>query len=88
MKNSTALTPVQIDNLNRLCRMIKSDKTIRKWFHSLESLPSNLRANAIMQITTEMRRNEEEPSLIAAVCCISDTVVYNTAVEAVRELEN
>ena len=61
---------------------------MRKWFHSLEGLPCNLRSNAIMQITTEMRHNEEDPSLIAAVCCISDTAAYRAAVETVRELEN
>ncbi len=87
MQPPSPLTPVQVDSLNRLCRIIKADKSMRKWFHSLENLPSNLRANAIMQITTEMRQNEEDPALIGAVCCISDTDVYNAAVSAVRELE-
>lgn len=88
MQPSPPLTSVQAESLHRLCRIIKSDKVMRKWFHSLENLPSNLRANAIMQITTEMRHNEEDPSLIGAVCCISDTDVYNAAVSAVRELES
>lgn len=88
MHNSPQLTSVQATALNRLCRIIKSDKTMRKWFHSLENLPCNLRANAIMQITTEMRHNDEDPELIGAVCCISDTDVYNAAIAAVRELES
>ena len=88
MKPSSPLTSIQLDSLNRLCRIIQSDSSMRKWFHSLEALPCNLRANAIMQITTEMRHNDEDPSLIAAVCCISDTDAYRAAVAAVRELES
>ena len=87
MKPLSPLTSAQLHSLNLLCRIIKSDRSMRKWFHSLEALPFNLRANAIMQITTEMRHNEEDPGLIAALCCISDTEVYKAAVESVRELE-
>jgi hypothetical protein len=42
--------------------------------------------NAIMQITTDMRRNGEDTDLIGAVCALSDKDVYAAAVDAVAEL--
>ena len=79
------LTPYQLDKLNILIRSINSDKTIKKWFESLKDLPSNLRTNAIMQITSDMRRNQEDMDIISAVCTLSDTEVYNVVVEALTD---
>ena len=80
------LTPVQIRSLDLLCRSVSSDRALRRWFASLQTLPSNLRMNAIMQITTDMRRNEEDTHLIGAVCSLSDKDVYAAAVEAIGEI--
>jgi hypothetical protein len=44
--------------------------------------------NAIMQITTDMRRNDEDTHLIGALCSLSDKDVYAAAVEAVGELQD
>jgi len=79
------LTPYQLDKINTLIRVINSDKSIKKWFESLKDLPSNLRMNAIMQITTDMRRNEEDMEIISAVCTLCDTEIYNVAIEALKD---
>jgi len=86
MSNPSKLTPVQVKSLNLLCRTLASDKSLRRWFASLETLPSNLRANAIMQISSEMRRNDEDLSIIGAICSLSDSDVYEAAKEAVADL--
>jgi hypothetical protein len=86
MSLRSPLTPVQIRSLDLLCRSLASDRTLRRWFASLQTLPSNLRMNAIMQITTEMRRNAEDNNLIGAICCLSDKDVYSAAVEAIAEI--
>ena len=86
MSLRTPLTPYQLKSLDLLCRSLASDKTLRRWFTSLETLPSNLRSNAIMQITSEMRHNDEDPTVIGALCSLSDSDVYAAAVEAVKEL--
>jgi hypothetical protein len=56
---------------------------LRRWFDSLARLPANLRSNAIIQITTDMRRGEEDPQLIGALCCLSDPAVYEAAATAI-----
>jgi len=84
----TPLTPVQLHSLELLCRTLASDDTLHRWFKSLEKLPFNLRMNAIMQITTDMRHNDEDPELLGAICCLSDTEVYTVAVQAVGELDS
>ena len=84
--NST-LTSYQIDKLNTLIRVISSDKSIKKWFNSLKDLPCNLRTNAVMQITTDMRRNEEDIDIISAVCTLCSTDTYNAAVEVIKALD-
>ena len=86
MPHRSTLTPYQLKNLDLLCRSLASDKSLRKWFNSMETLPSNLRANAIMQITSEMRRNDEDPTVIGALCSLSDSDVYSAAVKAVGAL--
>jgi hypothetical protein len=88
MSLRTPLTPVQVHSLELLCRTLASDDTLHRWFTSLEKLPFNLRMNAIMQITTDMRHNGEDPDLVGAICCLSDTEVYTVAVQAVGELDS
>ena len=80
------LSSVQLESLQLLCRTLASEKSLRRWFHSLAKLPANLRSNAIIQITTDMRRGEEDPELIGALCCLSDPAVYQAAADAVSSL--
>jgi hypothetical protein len=77
------LSSVQQEALQLLCRTLASEKSLRRWFDSLAKLPSNLRSNAIIQITTDMRRGEEDPGLIGALCCLSDPAVYEAAAAAI-----
>ena len=80
------LSSVQLESLQLLCRTLASEKSLRRWFHSLAKLPANLRSNAIIQITTDMRRGEEDPELIGALCCLPDPAVYQAAADAVSSL--
>jgi hypothetical protein len=86
MASPPPLTNVQLEALQLLCRTLASEKSLLRWFHALEKLPSNLRSNAIIQITGEMRRGDEDPDLIGAICCLSDPAVYQAASTAVRQL--
>jgi hypothetical protein len=81
------LTPYQLDKLSLLIRAINSDKKIKKWFKTLKDLTSNLRMNAIMQITTEMRHQSEDNDLIGAICILCDGEVYNAAIEALESFD-
>ncbi|MEI6871309.1 MAG: hypothetical protein WCL08_03415 [Verrucomicrobiota bacterium] len=86
MSQLPKLTSHQLQSLNLFCRAVSSSKSLRKWFNSLGTLSSNLRMNAIMQITTEMRREQEDLSLIGAICSLSDHDVYAAAKKAVDGL--
>ena len=77
------LSGVQLEALQLLCLTLASEKSLRRWFDSLARLPANLRSNAIIQITTDMRRGEEDPQLIGALCCLSDPAVYEAAATAI-----
>lgn len=79
------MTPYQLEKMYVLIRAIGSDKNLKIWFDKLKDLPCNLRTNAIMQITTDMRHNEEDMDIIGALCTLCDTDIYNTAVEALTE---
>ena len=80
------LTPYQLKQLNLLCRTVASEKPLLRWFDGLAVLPANLRSNAIIQITSEMRRNSEDSDVIGAVCSLSDRDVYAAAVEAIAKI--
>jgi hypothetical protein len=80
------LSRVQLESLQLLCRALASEKSLLNWFHALAKLPLNLRSNAIIQLTRDMRRGDEDPELIGAICCLSDPAVYQAAVSAVAEI--
>lgn len=80
------LSSVQLEALQLLCRALASEKALLRWFRALAKLPLNLRSNAIIQLTSDMRRGDEDPELIGAICCLSDPTVYQAAVAAVGEI--
>lgn len=84
-KTKCALTPYELEKMYTLLRVISSDKNIKSWFKSLEGLPCNLRTNAVMQITTNMRHNDEDMDIISALSTLCNTDIYNTVIEALRE---
>ena len=87
MPTPSPLTPIQVESLQLLCRSVASDRNLRRWFDSLANLPVNLRLNAIIQLTNEMRRDEEDPDLIAAVCRLSDGDVCAALQQALAEID-
>jgi hypothetical protein len=73
--------------LEHLTSAIASDETLRAWFLKLEDLSSNLRTNAILQITTEMRHGDEDPDLIGALAALCEPTLYQAVKETLQELE-
>jgi hypothetical protein len=82
------LSRVQLEALELLCRALASEKSLLRWFHALAKLPINLRSNAIIQLTGDMRRGDEDHQLIGAICCLSDPAVYKAAVAAAGEISS
>jgi hypothetical protein len=80
-------SPALISALETLTVAISGDSDLEKWFASLETLSHNLRINAILQITTEMRHGDEDPSLIQAIAFLSEPELYQAVKEALAELE-
>jgi hypothetical protein len=74
-------------SLELLTVTFSSDKSLRKWFKTLETLAYNLRMNAILQITTEMRHGGEDPNLINALAALSDPELYDALKETLEELK-
>jgi hypothetical protein len=81
------LSNYQLDKLNTLIRIIESDKKIRTWFNGLQKMPNNLRTNAIMQLTTEMRRQQEDNDIIGAICVLCSNEMYSAALEVINEID-
>ena len=77
------LSSGQLEALQLLCRALASEKSLRHWFESLGKLPANLRSNAVIQITADMRRGGEDPQLVGALCCLSDPAIYLAAAAAI-----
>jgi hypothetical protein len=73
--------------LETLTLAFSSDKSLRAWFHTLETLAYNLRMNAILQITTEMRHGGEDPDLIDALAALSDPDLYDALKETLEALD-
>ena len=83
MTSRAPLSNVQKEALQLLCRTLASEKSLRRWFGSLAKLPPTLRSNAIVQITTDMRSEDEDPRLVGALCCTSAPPVYGAAATAI-----
>ncbi len=73
--------------LETLTVTFSSDKSLRRWFQTLETLAYNLRMNAILQITTEMRHGGEDPDLIDALAALSDPDLYDALKETLEDLD-
>ncbi|MEY2598507.1 MAG: hypothetical protein RLZZ244_699 [Verrucomicrobiota bacterium] len=56
--------------LELLCIAISRDPNLAAWFRNLRKLPSNLRLNAILEITSKMKAHSEDPALIQAVSAL------------------
>lgn len=58
--------------LELLCLVIKREPKFKKWFEGLLACPENLRISAILQMTTAMRHDDEDDSLIGAIASLCD----------------
>lgn len=80
-------SPRLLSALETLTVTLSSDKSLRTWFQTLETLAYNLRMNAILQITTEMRHGGEDPDLINALAALSDPELYDAVKETMETLD-
>lgn len=80
------LPPRHREALEVLCMVIRREKTFRQWYRGLVACPSNLRISALLQMIGEMRRNQEEDTLIDAVAALCDEDLFKLVQEAVIEL--
>jgi hypothetical protein len=80
-------SPALISALETLTVTISNDSDLQKWFRTLETLSYNLRINAILQITTEMRHGDEDPDLIQAIAFLSEPELYQAVKESLDDLE-
>lgn len=70
-------------SLELLSLVVTDDDDLKAWFLKLGELPSNLRLNAIMQITTQMRHSDEDPALIDAIAALCNIELYDAVKEVV-----
>ena len=75
------------DSLETLTLAVTDSDELKAWFLKLGELPSNLRMNAILQITTEMRHAEEDPALIDAIAALCNVELYDSVKAAVLDEE-
>ncbi len=73
--------------LELLCVVIHHDKHLRAWFKGLITCPENLRTSTLLQMTTAMRRNEEDDRLIDAVSALCDPTLFVAVQSAVNSLD-
>lgn len=74
-------------SLETLTLALIDSEELKLWFLKLGELPPNLRLNAILQITTEMRHADEEPALIDAIAALCNKELYDSVKTAVLKEE-
>jgi hypothetical protein len=71
-------SPRLLASLETLTLAITDSDELKMWFLKVGELPSNLRMNAILQITTEMRHADEDPALIDAIAALCNAELYDS----------
>jgi hypothetical protein len=74
-------------SLETLTLAVTDSDELKTWFLKLGELPSNLRMNAILQITTEMRHADEDPALIDAIAALCNAELYDSVKAVILDEE-
>ena len=74
-------------SLEMLTLAVTDSDELKAWFLKLGELPSNLRMNAILQITTKMRHADEDPALIDAIAALCNVELYDSVKTVILDEE-
>jgi hypothetical protein len=58
---------------------------LRAWFYALERLPVSVRETAFSEMASQMRSAGEDRSLTEAVASLTNPMIYQGVLQAVRE---
>jgi hypothetical protein len=58
---------------------------LRAWFYALERLPVSVRETAFSEMVSQMRSAGEDASLTEAVASLTNPMIYQGVLQAVRE---
>jgi hypothetical protein len=83
MAQSDNSTP---DNLIRMIQVLAEDEYLSQWFVSLRFMADGLRRSVISTMVEEMKANNEDPELVAALQTLMSPEVYAAAAEAMMNL--
>ena len=70
----------------RMIQVLADDEDLRKWFISMQFMAENLRFSVIGAMIEEMKANQEDADLIAAIQSLKDPAVYGAALKTVLKL--
>ena len=68
-----------------LAHALVETETLRSWFFALETLPLSLRSAAFADMAAQMRAQDENPGLSAAVAALVNPKMYESVLKTVRE---
>ena len=71
----------------RMIQVLADEEDLRKWFISLNFMAENLRYSVIGAMVEEMKANDEDPDLIAAIQRLMDPAVYDAAIQTVLKMK-
>ncbi len=71
----------------RMIQVLADDEDLRKWFISMRFMAENLRYSLIGTMVEEMKANQEDPDLIAAIRSLMDPAVFDAALKTVLKLQ-
>ena len=74
-----------LEDLARFVQVIGSDLSLREWFVGLCRLPSLQRQSDIYAMVEQMKKQGEDPDLIALFALLSEESVFEAACAALRE---
>ena len=78
--------PTIPEGIVRFTRALIEDTSLRSWFFSLEQLPASVRRTAFARMAEQMRRDQTDPELAAALTAITCPDAFDAVRNALREL--
>ena len=75
-----------LDNLARCVQVVKEDRRLSDWFHTLAQMSAASRRAQIYLMVEEMTANHENGDLIASFQLLADPTVFQAAQAALQEI--
>jgi hypothetical protein len=77
--------PEVSEDMVDLMHALVEPQHLRAWFYALERLPVSVRETAFCEMASRMRIAGEDPSLTEAVASLTNPMIYQGVLQAVRE---